>query len=470
MRRLFVLVAALILLVAACTRSSDPTTTTSTTTPPTTVTTTVTGANGEERQIVMPDCDSAPDEVEIVCEVVDLVTENYVDQIGAADLARAAVAELDELGSGETTEPLVCPLPTEDFKATCEAAGELGLDSATTAEAIVASLISGALDPNSGYLDPESVAKIDEEDSGQIEGIGALVNAEDPTIEGENKQCLVITETCRIVIVGTFEGAPAREAGLLPEDVIVGVDGESIIGLSLDEVTSRVRGPAGTPVALSIERDGEVFEVTIVRAAVDIPALEYDVIEDIGYVKLYQFSPGADAEFEQAVIDLLGDGVRHLVFDLRDNPGGYLDTAIGIASVFLEDGEVVVTEGPGIRIPYTTVGSAVVPDDITVDIVVNRASASASEVVSGVLQERGRATVYGENTFGKNTVQQRFNLSNGGALRLTIARWVTPEGHDFGGVGITPDVVVDIDPLASPAEVVAAVLEASKATVSASRP
>jgi len=164
---------------------------------------------------------------------------------------------------------------------------------------------------------------------------------------------------------------------------------------------------------------------------------------------------------EQAVLDLLAEGVRHLVIDFRDNPGGYLDTAIGVASVFLEDGEVVVTEGPGVRIPYRVLGSAVVPENVTVDVVVNRSSASASEVVSGVLQERGRALVFGENTFGKNTVQQRFNLSNGGALRLTIARWVTPGGHDFGGVGITPDVPVEIDPLASSAEVVRAVLTAS---------
>ena len=199
----------------------------------------------------------------------------------------------------------------------------------------------------------------------------------------------------------------------------------------------------------------------IVRAAVDIPSLEFERIGDVGYVKLYQFSTGADSEFEKAVLDLLADGVRHLVIDFQDNPGGYLDTAIGVASVFLPDGDVVVTEGPDSRTPFEVLGTAVVPDDVRIDMVVNRASASASEVVSGVLQERGRARVYGENTFGKNTVQQRFNLSNGGALRLTIARWVTPGGHDFGGVGITPDVPVEIDPLAPPAEVVAAVLAAS---------
>lgn len=460
MRRLVLVIALLSLVAAACSPSVGESTTT-TSAPATTITTTVEGANGESRQVVMPDCTAAPSDVVIVCEVVDLITTNFVDQVAAGALARAAVDQLAEFGTGATNEPLVCPLPSVEFRATCEAAGSLGLNDATTAEAIVASLISGSLDPNSGYLDAEAVNRMDEEDTGQIEGIGALVNAEDATIGGDNKQCSVISDTCRIFVVGTFEGAPAREAGLMPEDVITGVNGERIVGWSLDEVTAQVRGPAGTPVTLSIERDGETFEVTIVRAAVDIPSLEFERIGDVGYVKLYQFSNGADAEFEEAVLDLLADGVRHLIVDFQDNPGGFLDTAIGVASVFLPDGEVVITEGPGVRIPYEVLGTAIVPSGVRVDVVVNRASASASEVVSGVLQEEGLATVYGENTFGKNTVQQRFGLSNGGALRLTIARWITPGGHDFGGVGITPDVPVVIDPLAPAAEVVAAVLAAS---------
>lgn len=456
------LLAALLLLVAACTATADSTTTTtSTTAPATTVTTTVQGPNGGDRLVQLTACPEVPDDVVIVCEVVDLITRSYVDEVDIADLALAAEDGLRELEQGDSDDTLVCPLPSDEFRATCELAGSVGLDSATTAEAIVVSLVANALDPNSGYLTPDVVERIEEEDTGQIEGIGALVTAEDQTIEGEDKQCSVISETCRLSIVTTFEGAPARDAGLMPDDVLVGVDGESITGWSLDEVTARVRGPAGTPVLLTIERGASTFDVSIVRAAVPIPVLEQEVIGEVGYVKLYSFGNGADAQFEGAVLDLLGDGVRRLVFDLRDNPGGFLDTAIGVASVFLPDGDVVVTEGPGTEIPYEVTGTAVVPSDIRVDVVVNRASASASEVVAGVLQERDRATIHGENTFGKNTVQQRYGLSNGGALRLTIARWVTPGGHDFGGVGITPDVPLSIDLSATSAEVVAAVLAAS---------
>lgn len=458
MRRLAALLAVLALFVAACDR---PAATTTTTSPVTTVTTVVTGSNRDGREVVMPDCSTSPEEVRIVCEVVDLVTTNYVDPIGAADLARAAVEQLEELATGKTNDPLTCPLPATEFRPVCEAAASLGLDDATTAEAIVTALVAGALDVYSGYMDPETVERLEEEDTGQIEGIGALVNAEDETIEGDNKTCTIISETCRVIIRGTFEGAPAREAGLMADDVILAVDGEAITGLSLDEVTSLVRGPAGTPVRLTIDRSGEVFEVTIVRAAVEIPALEHEIVDGVGYVKLYQFSNGAEDQFERAVLDLLSRGVDHLVIDFRDNPGGYLDVAISVASVFLPDGEVLVTEAPGgIRLPYRVNGNAVVPGGVKVDVVVNGGSASASEVVSGVLQERGRARVFGESTFGKNTVQQRFDLSNGGALRLTIARWVTPGGHDFGGIGISPDVPVEIDPLAGAEEVVAAVLAA----------
>jgi carboxyl-terminal processing protease len=448
------------LLIAACTAAGDETTTTTTTTPSTTVTATVDGPNGD-RLVQMPACPDAPEELAFFCRAIEVIEANYVDAVDRTALARAAAEGLAALPDGDTDEPLVCPLPSEEFRPACEVAGTIGLDNVTTAEALLSTLMAGALDPNSGYLDPEAVSRLEQEETGQIEGIGALVSAEDDTIAGDNKQCSVISETCRIIIVGTFEGAPAREAGLLPDDIIVGVNGESISGWSLEEVTARVRGPAGTPVNLTIERGSARFDVQIVRAAITIPAIESEIIDGVGYVKLYSFSNRADEQFEEAVLGLLGGGVRHLIVDLRDNPGGFLDTAIGVASVFLPDGEVVITQGPGTRIPYQVTGTAVVPSNVKVDVVVNRASASASEVVSGVLQERGRATVFGENTFGKNTVQQRFDLPNGGALRLTIARWVTPGDHDFGGVGIVPDVRLELDQSTGPAEVVAAVLAAS---------
>jgi carboxyl-terminal processing protease len=413
------------------------------------------------RGVTTVDCDDPPAEVAIVCESYELIHDNYVDPISDETLAAAANESLIGLTPAPGSGPFVCAAPAEPFEVACDSAADLGLDTAGTAEAIVAGMVGRALDPNSTYFDPVSLALIDEEDEGEIEGIGALVSPEDETIEGDNKQCSVISETCRILIVSTIDGAPADEAGLRRDDVMVGVDGEAILGLTVDEVTALVRGRAGTTVTISIEREGRVLDVTMIRAAVRIPVLETERVGDIGYVRLFVFSDVADEQFAESVVELMAQGVDRLVIDLRDNPGGLLDTAIEVASVFLEDGDVIVTQGRDGDTTYPVSGGLLVPADIEVDFVVNKGSASASEVVSAVLQERGRVTVFGEATFGKNTVQQRFALSNGGALRLTIARWVTPKGLDFGGTGVTPDVPLPLDADLEAAEVVAAVRSAT---------
>jgi carboxyl-terminal processing protease len=235
--------------------------------------------------------------------------------------------------------------------------------------------------------------------------------------------------------------------------------------MTIDEVTAQVRGPAGTAVSLTVERGGDLVDIDITRAAITIPVVVSQVVDDAGYLALTVFTENADEKFVEAVRDLLESGVETLVVDLRDNPGGLLDTAIEVASVFLPDGDVVMTESPGSSVSYPVSGSQIVPQDVEVVLLVNRGSASASEVVAAVLQERDRVTVVGENTFGKNTVQQRFNLSNGGALKLTIARWLTPGGLDFGEEGVTPDVVEDIEVGLAPETVVHEALAAVSATV-----
>jgi carboxyl-terminal processing protease len=239
------------------------------------------------------------------------------------------------------------------------------------------------------------------------------------------------------------------------------VNGEDVMGRTIDEITAQVRGPAGTAVSLVVDRDGELIEFEIERAAIVIPVVVSEVVDDTGYLALTVFTENADEKFEEALTDLLADGVDTLVVDLRDNPGGLLDTAIEVASAFLPDGDVVMTQSPESSTSYPVSGNTIVPADVEVVVVVNRSSASASEVVSAVLQERGRVTIVGENTFGKNTVQQRFNLSNGGALKLTIARWLTPGGADFGEVGVTPDVLAEIPVGVSPETVVHEALAAS---------
>lgn len=432
---------------------------TTSTAPPATSTTQPTETTISERDLNLVGCDEAGEATSIVCEAIDLIGEQYVDEIDQATLAQAATDGLLLLDGNDNEDPLECPLPSEDFEATCQVAAGAADDSTEAAEAMVAGLVAFALDPNSGYFDPGALEMLEEEQEGEIEGIGALVSPEDETIPGDNKQCGVLSDTCRLLIVSTIEGAPAEGVGLQRDDEIVAVDGTSILGWTIDEVTSIVRGPSGTDVTLTIERGDETFDVTITRQAVLIPIIEDEVVGDVGYIRLWNFTGNASGRFEEAVVDLLSEGVDELVVDLRNNPGGFLTTAIDVTSVFLEDGDVVVTEGPDETTSYPVNGNAIVPDDMEVTFVVNKGSASASEVVSATLQERGRARVVGENTFGKNTVQQRFSLSNGGALKLTIARWLTPEGHDFGGTGVTPDIsIADITDMDT-AELVAAVTE-----------
>lgn len=454
---------ATVLALAACSGSAAsppaPTTTsgdTTTSVEPGGTDTTSTVPDVPTRDLEIVDCAGAPDEMVIFCESYDLIKERYVDEISDEDLANAATEGLLLLDGSQSDDLLVCAAPVDLFDPSCVTASETADDGSEAAEAMVVGLTSFALDPNSGYFDEQALDLLQEEQEGEIEGIGALVSPEDETIVGENKQCGVISATCEILIVSTISGAPAEAVGLMRDDEIIAIDGESIDSWTVDEVTATVRGPAGTDVLLTIERSGETFDVTITRAAVEIPVVEHEIFDDVGYLRLWNFGGNAGSQFQSAVVDVLEQDVDTLVVDLRNNPGGFLTTAIDVASLFINTGDVVVTEGPNDANTYPVTGAAVVPDDVEVIFVVNKGSASASEVIAATLQERDRVTVVGENTFGKNTVQQRFGLSNGGALKLTIARWLTPGGLDFGGTGVTPDIALDVNDLDA-AELVAAV-------------
>jgi carboxyl-terminal processing protease len=443
MRRTFAILTVLAVVLTACDTDGSTTTTVpdSTTSTEASSTSTSVAANGRTLQTVS--CADATDEVSIICEAYDIIERNYVDEVSDVTLAEFATAAVNDLDGTTSASPITCALPSPSFNAACTALTEAADDSVEGAETIVRGM-AAALDPNSVYLDREAVNLIQEEQEGQIEGIGALVTAEDSAITDGNPQCSTITETCRMFIVSTIEGSPAEAAGIESGDFVVRVNGESIGGWTLDEVTARVRGPAGTDVDLTFERDGSTFEVTITRAAVVIPVVTSEQFDNIGYVRLNIFSDNADEQLEEAIRELIGDGATELVFDMRDNPGGLLDTAIEVTSLFLADGDVVVTQNPDSDRAFPVTGEEIaVPENIPVVIIINRGSASASEVVSAVLQERGRATITGESSFGKNTVQQQFSLSNGGAFKLTIARWVTPDLHDFGGDGVIPDVEED---------------------------
>jgi carboxyl-terminal processing protease len=303
-----------------------------------------------------------------------------------------------------------------------------------------------ALDPNSAYLDPAALRMLVEDQAGAVEGIGALVAAEDLTAaEPESTPCSVVSVTCRLVVISVFEGSPAEAQGLLPGDVFVAVNDESIEGWTVDEVTAAVRGEAGSTVRLTVRRERQELEFQITRASVAVPVVESEVVGDVGYLRLNVFTDSSDSQFHQALDHLVMAGIDQLVLDLRDNPGGALYATVRIASEFFSDGVVVRTIGPEDEEVYDAGEGGLLSDgSVPVAILVNRGSASASEVLSAALQERNRAVVIGDNTFGNNTVQQRYGLSNGGALKLTVARWVTALGNDFGESGVTPDITAEL--------------------------
>ena len=394
---------------------------------------------------------------EIICEAYELIQRHYVDPVTAEALVDGAIEGIAgmDLPPGAGIE--VCPLPTAEFEAVCQVIDVEMLNPQAATEAAVAGMVFAGLDSNSAYFDPEALAIIEEEQSGEVEGIGALVATQEEGSDEPNS-CQVINETCRLRIVSTIEGGPARAADLQADDEFLRVDGASIEGWSVDEVTAAVRGPAGTSVDLTFLRDVDEFTVTIIRAEIQVPVVESEMVGDVAYLRLNLFTDNADEQLRIELGELLANQPSALVFDMRNNPGGLLDTAVNVTSEFIADGLVVSTQSPESTTPYEVEPGGIATDpSLPMYVVVNEGSASASEVVAGALSDAGRAVIVGENTFGKNTVQQRFPLSNGGALKLTIARWFTPAGRDFGGGGITPDVTADLPDDPTAAEVVAAV-------------
>lgn len=284
-------------------------------------------------------------------------------------------------------------------------------------------------DPFSGYMSPEDYQMTNEEFQGEIQGIGVTIR----TLEN----------TGEVQVVSVLDGSPAQSAGVQPGDVFHAINGELASGMTQDKLASLVRGPEGTGVQITFSRSGELFDLNITRARITIPNVESRVVGDnIGYLKLNQFSANAREEMDAALASLDINNRDGLIFDLRDNPGGLLSSAVSVGSAFIQDGPIV-TEwfGENEQTVFSADGTYA---GITVPIVVlvNEGSASASELVSAAMQDTGVATIVGERTFGKGTVQTWHELSNGGGLRLTIARWISPSGRWIHERGVVPDTLV----------------------------
>jgi carboxyl-terminal processing protease len=347
-----------------------------------------------------------------------------------------------------------CEAPSEAFKTFCQAYGFLKqqyvdeLDDKALAEGAIKGMVDyGVQDPFSGYMSPEDYQRALGDLSGEFTGIGAEMgvrNLEDPA---DLEACTTFSQKCALVVVAPLEDSPAKAAGLLAGDIVLQIDGESVEGLGLEDAVKRVRGESGTNVTLSLRRDGQPVELTITRAKITMREVTSRMLEDhIGYVALHGFSNASSDQFHDAVGELITDGATSIIFDLRDNPGGYIDAANKIASEFIPDGLVFTqeSEAEGVK-RWEATGDGVATDpSVQVVVLVNNGSASASEIVSAALQERGRATIIGQHTYGKNTVQLWDPLNNGGGVRITISRWFTPDHNSVAPDGVQPDVVVEV--------------------------
>jgi carboxyl-terminal processing protease len=305
------------------------------------------------------------------------------------------------------------------------------------------------LDPHSSYMDAKMYGDMQITTKGQFGGVGIEVTQEDGLIK----------------VISPIDGTPASRAGIKTGDRIAGIDGSSIAGLQLNEAIDKMRGPSGSKITLTILREGEKkpFDVTLVRAIVSVDAASYRREGDIGYIRMPGFNEQTADGLEKAVRDLkrqIGPGIKGYVLDLRNNPGGLLDQAIQVSDDFLGAGEIVSTRG---RHPEDTQRYDAKAGDITdgkpVVVLINGGTASASEIVSGALQDHKRATVIGLTSFGKGSVQTIIPLGEGrGALRLTTARYYTPSGHSIQAQGIIPDIQVaqgdeaNVPKLARPSE------------------
>jgi carboxyl-terminal processing protease len=284
-------------------------------------------------------------------------------------------------------------------------------------EAAIEGMVA-SLDPHSAYLAPESFEDMQESTRGEYGGLGIEITSEDGVVK----------------IIAPMDGTPASRAGLQPGDYITGVNGESVIGLPSNEAVKLMRGKPGEKVTLTIAREKtDPFDVTLVREVIKPRTVTARLEGEYGYVRLSGFNEKATDEVIAAIEGLKKQNPRMkgLVFDLRNNPGGLLDQAVGVADIFLDGGEVVSQRGRQ-------------ADGLPVVVLVNSGSASAAEIVAGALQDRKRAEVVGLTSFGKGSVQQVIPLNNGedGALKLTTARYFTPSGKSIQRTGIEPDLEV----------------------------
>lgn len=323
---------------------------------------------------------------------------------------------------------------------------EKAYDNQTLMYGAIKGMVDSLDDPNTNFFSPQDASDFNEEISGQFSGIGAEIGMD---------------ENNNVVIIAPLKDTPAFRAGAQAGDRILKIDGENTTGFNTEDAVKRIRGEQGTRVLLNILRDGKELELAIIRDIIELPTLETkrlnkkgeeDTAGDITYIRLYNFYEKASSQFRQAAIRAAGQKTKGIILDLRNNPGGYLDAAVEIAGWFVPQGEVVVREefqDASQNEIFVSRGPAALKN-IPIIVLLDRGSASASEILAGALREKDNALIMGEKSFGKGTVQELIPLLDDSMVKVTIAHWLTPNGTPIDKNGILPDIQLEIPTTTDP--------------------
>lgn len=291
-------------------------------------------------------------------------------------------------------------------------------------------MVKGLNDPYSDFLTPKETSLLESDLEGEYEGIGAEIGIK------ENK----------ITIVAPLKNTPAEKAGLLPGDNILEVDGQDTSKMTLTEVVMKIRGKAGEIVNLKIKRGEKIFDVKIKRARIEIPVVEFKMLKNnIAYIQIFGFYGNTYSKFQKASEEILKTGTNKIILDLRDNPGGFLESAVDVGGFFIPSGKVILKQdfGKGMVDEIKSRGPGSF-SDFKIAVLINKGSASASEILAGAIKENNKKNVIliGEKSFGKGTVQEMVSLSDNSALKITVAHWLLPSGTFIEGNGIKPDIEI----------------------------
>ncbi|MGN6710092.1 S41 family peptidase [Anaerocolumna jejuensis] len=350
----------------------------------------------------------------------NLTRENANVKTENTSAAKTEVTDQDVMKKIDKLEGLIDKYYMED------------VDKNTMAEGIYKGLLSSLKDPYSVYYTKAEYAALMESSSGIYFGIGATVSAD--------------AKTGILSIVKPFVGGPAYKAGILPGDVLYKVNGEEVTGKDITEVVGKIKGEEGSKVTVSIIREGKSKPVdyTIVRKKVEVPTIEYQMLDNkIGYIAVSEFDEVTAEQFRAAVDDLEKQGEKGLVIDIRNNPGGLLDTVVDMLKRMLPSGMIVYTEDKyGNRDEYKSDGKEEFNKPLAV--LINGNSASASEIFAGAIQDYKKGTLVGTTSFGKGIVQSILPLNDGTAIKVTVSKYYTPKGRNIHKIGITPDVTVEL--------------------------